>query len=58
MLTLAFAKKQTASRACLDLLNDSIAHLPEDEREQVEYFIEHGEMKPSRKRRSLWGSLA
>ncbi|KLU85625.1 hypothetical protein MAPG_04647 [Magnaporthiopsis poae ATCC 64411] len=51
-------QSRVPSRACLDLLNDSIAHLPEDEREQVEYFIEHGEMKPSRKRRSLWGRRA
>ncbi|EJT68473.1 hypothetical protein GGTG_13949 [Gaeumannomyces tritici R3-111a-1] len=51
-------QSRVPSRACLDLLNDSIAHLPDDEREQVEYFIEHGEMKPSRKRRSLWRSLA
>ncbi|KAL8377354.1 hypothetical protein RB595_008166 [Gaeumannomyces hyphopodioides] len=51
-------QSRVPSRACLDLLNDGIAHLPDGEREQVEYFIEHGEMKPSRKRRSLWRSLA
>ncbi|TLS23315.1 uncharacterized protein PpBr36_06553 [Pyricularia pennisetigena] len=46
-------QKRVPSRACLDLLNDGISHLPEDEKQQVVYFIEHGKVQ-ERKSRSFW----
>ncbi|KAH8844037.1 hypothetical protein MCOR27_003227 [Pyricularia oryzae] len=46
-------QKRIPSRACLDLLNDGISHLPEDEKQQVVYFIEHGKVQ-QRKSRSFW----
>ncbi|KAI6355469.1 hypothetical protein MCOR25_008191 [Pyricularia grisea] len=46
-------QKRVPSRACLDLLNDGISHLPEDEKQQVVYFIEHGKVQ-QRKSRSFW----
>ena len=44
-----------ASRTCLDLLNDSLNQLPEDERREVEEFLEHDH--PSRKRHSVWSHI-
>ena len=44
-----------ASRTCLDLLNDSLNQLPEDERREVEEFLEHDH--PSSKRHSVWSHI-
>lgn len=46
------ANVRTASRTCLDLLNDSIGQLPEALRRQLEEYLEHGGAVPSGQRRS------
>lgn len=47
-------QKRIPSRACLDLLNDGISQLPEHEKQQVIYFIEHGKAIQTRKPRRFW----